>query len=99
MYVSDYGFAASPESWTTIVNSYSTVRNNNWMYMGFVEWTVSRRSDLSSINFVFGVNSDGGMFNGVSGGVGHGVRPVFNLESSVTYKSGSGTQSDPILIN
>ena len=27
------------------------------------------------------------------------VRVVFNLESSITYKSGSGTMSDPILIN
>ena len=27
------------------------------------------------------------------------VRPVFNLDTSVTYASGSGTQSDPIRIN
>ena len=99
MYVSDYGFAASPESWIKAMNSYSAVRNNNWMYMGYHEWAISRRSDFSSLNYVFGVRSNGGVMNGTSGGIGYGVRPSFNLESSVAYVSGSGTQSDPVLIN
>ena len=28
-----------------------------------------------------------------------GVRPSFNLESSITYVSGSGSMSDPVRIN
>ena len=96
MYVSDYGFAASPESWTTAMNSYSTVRNNNWMHMGQYEWTISRVSDYSSSAFY--VSSNGSVYNDTVSD-SRGVRPAFNLESFITYKSGTGTMSDPILIN
>ena len=53
MYVSDYGFAASPEAWTITMSSYSntTATNNNWMYMGLYEWTISRDSYGSHIAF------------------------------------------------
>ena len=98
MYVSDYGFAASPDAWTLTMSSYNntTATNNNWMYMGLYEWTISRNADGSSrafcvihdgIVYYCGVNS----FNG--------VRASFNLESSVSYVSGSGSMSDPIVIN
>ncbi len=98
MYVSDYGFAASPNAWTLTMDSYnnSTAKNNNWMYMGAWEWTISRNADFSGS--AFGVLSDGRVRSyGVSNV--DAVRPVFNLEPSIAYKSGSGTQSDPILIN
>ena len=98
MYVSDYGFAASPSAWTLTMGSYNntTATNNNWMYMGLYEWTISRYADYSG--YAFFVRGDGGVrYNGVSGF--SAVRPSFNLESSITYKSGSGTQSDPIIIN
>ena len=37
MYVSEYGYAASPENWNTALNNYAndTNRNNNWLYMGY----------------------------------------------------------------
>ena len=96
MYVSDYGFAASPDAWTLTMSSYNntTAKNNNWMYMGLYEWTISRNAGNSGS--AFGVNCDGGV-NGVfnSGG----VRASFSLESSVSYVSGSGSMSDPIVIN
>ena len=96
MYVSDYGFAASPVSWTTTMNDYHKVVNNNWMYMGVWEWTISRGADISSRAFrVNGV----GYVGDDSVYVDFAVRPSFNLESSITYKSGSGSMSDPIVIN
>ena len=98
MYVSDYGFAASPDAWTLTMSSYNntTATNNNWMYMGLYEWTISRDADSSSV--AFGVFSDGGVyFSGVNGSIG--VRASFSLESSVSYVSGSGSMSDPIVIN
>ena len=74
----------------------STAKNNNWMYMGAWEWTISRNADFS--DSAFGVLSDGRVRSyGVSNV--DAVRPVFNLEPSIAYKSGSGTQSDPIIIN
>ena len=98
MYVSDYGFAASPDAWTLTMSSYNntTATNNNWMYMGLYEWTISRDADRS--NYAFNVSYDGFVdFSGVS--FNYGVRASFNLESSVSYVSGSGSMSDPIVIN
>ncbi|MBS5806375.1 MAG: hypothetical protein KIC90_04310 [Firmicutes bacterium] len=98
MYVSDYGFAASPDAWTLTMSSYNntTATNNNWMYMGLYEWTISRDADGSSDAFF--VYYDGAVYgDGVSDY--NGVRASFNLESSVSYVSGSGSMSDPIVIN
>ena len=98
MYVSDYGFAAEPSAWTLTMGNYNntTATSTNWMYMGLYEWTISRNADSS--NFAFRV--DGGGYVGNSYVHNNGaVRPSFNLESSITYASGSGTQSDPIRIN
>jgi len=98
MYVSDYGFAASPDAWTLTMSSYNntTATNNNWMYMGLYEWTISRSAGYS--NHAFIVGSDGDVnYNYVNGY--YGVRASFNLESSVSYVSGSGSMSDPIVIN
>ena len=96
MYVSDYGFAASPSAWTTQMKYYSNKISYNWMYIGFEEWTISREADVSNIAFSL---YDGGAVNGNTVSYYHAVRPAFSLNSSVTYKSGSGSMSDPIRIN
>ena len=98
MYVSDYGFAASPDAWTLTMSSYNntTATNNNWMYMGLYEWTISRYADDS--DRAFSVDGDGFVDDYYVDG-NHGVRASFNLESSVSYVSGSGSMSDPIVIN
>ena len=98
MYVSDYGFAASPDAWTLTMSSYNntTATNNNWMYMGLYEWTISRNagfSDTAFLVYLVGVVSDDFVYDDF------GVRASFNLESSVSYVSGSGSMSDPIVIN
>ena len=98
MYVSDYGFAAEPSAWTLTMGSYNntTATSTNWMYMGLYEWTISRTSDTS--DNAFGVFGDGRVNrNYVSNN--RAVRPSFSLESSITYVSGSGSASDPMLIN
>ena len=97
MYVSDYGYAASPDNWTTNLGSYdnNTNRNNNWMFMGLNEWTISRWSDYSNRAFyVYNTGFVGN--NGVSATIA--VRPSFYLESSVTYVSGSGSKAEPLRI-
>ena len=103
MYVSDYGFAASPSAWTKTLGDYdgtdangTSIKTINWMYMGYNEWTISRHSD--NTNSAFFVNSTGNVLgNTVSSD--NGVRPSFNLESSVKYVSGSGSMSDPVRVN
>ena len=98
IYTSDYGFAASPSAWTSTLYNYdlSSIASVNWMYMGMYEWTISRHS--ASSNRVFYVDS-GGHVGHLIASLYNGVRPSFNLTSSTSYVSGSGSMSDPIIIN
>ena len=103
MYVSDYGFAASPSAWTTTLYNYdgndakgTSIKTINWMYMGYYDWMISRSSTYSNAAFI--VATVGNVYGYyVSNNLG--VRPSFNLLSSITYVSGSGSAVDPILIN
>ena len=63
MYASDYGFAAAPSAWTANLNTYKdeAIKNVNWMYMGLIEWTISRRADFAY--YVFRVNNTGSVSN------------------------------------
>ena len=103
MYASDYGFAASPSAWTTTLYNYdgndaneTSIKTINWMYMGYYDWTVSRSSATSHNAFIV---TDDGYVHSHNVSSGTGVRPSFNLSSSITYVSGSGSAVDPILIN
>ena len=98
MYASDYGFAAAPSAWTTNLYDYdgTAIKSVNWMYMGLVEWTISRFAD--NAYSVFLVHNTGFVIN-FNAKLAYGVRPVFNLSSSVNYVSGNGTAADPIRIN
>ena len=98
MYASDYGYAAAPRAWTAKLVTYndSIIKSVNWMYMGLFEWTISRIADYAY--YVFDVTRAGDVnyyftYNALA------VRPVFNLTSSVNYASGSGSATDPIVVN
>ena len=98
MYASDYGYAAAPRAWTANLNTYNDniIKSVNWMYMGLFEWTISRFTD--NAYSVFDVTRTGDVnyyfaYNALA------VRPVFNLTSSVNYVSGSGSATDPIVVN
>jgi hypothetical protein len=103
MYVSDYYYSASPSAWTLVgynesdeTKDYRAAKTTNWLYLGSDEWTISRNSASTGNAFI--VTSTGFVYNyGVTNS--YAVRPSFNLLSSVTYASGSGTSSDPIRIN
>ena len=99
MYTSDYGFAAAPSAWTTSLSSYNgeTIKNVNWMYMGLIEWTITRMATFSSNDFI--VYYEGQMSFGAGSRFACAVRPVFYLTSSVSYVEGDGTQSSPIRVN
>ena len=102
MYVSDYGFAASPSAWTMNLsynsgNGYGSnaVRSVNWMYMGHYEWTMAPYSS-SSYN-VFGLSSSGYVSSN-NELYGYGSRPVVYLKASVLFAGGSGTKDSPITL-
>ena len=103
MYVSDYYYSASPSAWTLVgynesdaTKDYRAAKTINWLYLGSTEWTISRYS--LTTNSVFYVNIAGYVHGHDSVTLIDGVRPSFNLLSSVKYVSGSGSMSDPVRI-
>ena len=99
MYVSDYGFAASPSAWTTQLGYYhgEAIKNVNWMYIRDYEWTISRC--VPGSDGAFRVTGDGNVYGFPLSLYGLSVRPVFSLTSSVNYASGDGTKNSPIRVN
>ena len=103
MYVSDYYYSASPSAWTLVgynsndaTKDYRAAKTTNWLYLGSTEWTISRNSD--STTSAFYVHSTGYVYyDNVTNS--YAVRPSFNLLSSTTYVSGSGSMSDPVRVN
>ena len=99
MYVSDYGFAASPNYWTTAIGSYNTAKNDNWLFSNSNsnEWTITS----SGGGYVYFISTSGSMVYGDSSSnsvhmMYAETRPCFYLNSDVEYANGSGTESDPI---
>ena len=97
MYVSDYGYGASPEKWTTALyeENYGT---DNWLYLGDYEWLLSRNTGDTDVAFLVN-SSNGGNVNFVFVNNSFAVRPSFSLTSTATISSGTGTSSDPFVLN
>ena len=102
MYVSDYYYSASPSAWTLVgynesdaTKDYRAAKTINWLYLGSKEWTISRNSGFTGNAII--VDSAGHVYY-YNVTYSSGVRPSFNLESSVKYVSGSGSMSDPVRV-
>ena len=102
MYVSDYGYAAYPEAWNQTITNESgygseIIKENNWMYMGLYEWTVSR--DLANGSNAGIVSAAGRVYSGsvISNNVA--VRPSFYLDSSTKITSGDGSKTNPFRLS
>ena len=104
MYVSDYYYGALPTHWTKKgydstsggeTRDYSSAINENWMYMGHLEWTISPWTDYTGYAFIVRTN---GYVGSGSVSIFNAVRPSFNLASSVELASGSGSMTDPYRI-
>ena len=102
MYVSDYGFAASPTAWNTplYANGYndSNITSNNWLYLGVNEWMISMEYKYSQYYPYYIVNNGYILANEFSYSNYRAVRPTFYLNADVQYSSGTGTAVDPYRI-
>ena len=96
MYVSDYGYGASPEKWTTALyeENYGT---DNWLYLDSYEWLISRSSG-GTVNAFIVISDNGGGVARSNVGYPCAVRPSFSLTSTATISSGTGTSTDPFVI-
>ena len=101
MYVSDYGYAAAPSAWTTYLYKYdsTSITDVNWMFKGNLEWTITEYSKKLTTTEVYFLYGDGGVEETKISDYHYSVRPTFYLNSDVTYISGDGTMSSPILLS
>lgn len=89
MSASDYGYARIPTYWQCIDCSQFGI-TDNWMYMGIKESIVNNPPNqtpsykIPSFSLIDGISP---------------IRPVFYLNSGVIYASGTGTISDPIILD
>lgn len=102
MYVHDYGFASREDLWGIKVNEANEKRNNNnWLYNGLQEWTITPYTDTD--NSAFRIKTDGSI-NGyqVVNDTSYGVRPVFYLNPNVTIDikdfRADGSQAHPFRV-
>ena len=99
MYPSDYGFAASPDYWTTNIGNYnSAAKNKDWLFQSVDEWLLFTYTNDS--NYIWYLISSGDVRCDNGGNVSNSkaVYPSFYLSSDATYASGTGSQTDPIKI-
>ena len=108
LYLSDYGYTVIPAYWELNLISYynDDLTQNNWLYLGQNEWTISRDSSDTSSAFI--VTSTGSVssssvyaYSLLSTVIAnqYATRPVFYLNSSITYSGGTGEASNPVRIN
>ena len=105
-YPSDYGYAvlASDCVRTNMPSKYSNVYacyNNNWLYQGSqqLQWLIN--PNPADTSYVFYVDGPGYLGNGGAGASvtnANAYSPVMALKSDITV-TGSGTQSDPYVMN
>ena len=107
MYPSDYGYATSGG---TSMNRASCLakelyswylasdcKNNDWLYTGTAQWTISPNATLSNSSNVFYVDSNGNVY-GENGFNQYAIRPSVYLKLNVSILSGEGTPENPYAI-
>ena len=105
MYPSDYGYATSGGTTTNrdtclakkLYNwdssSYSDCKNNDWIFNGAYQWTLTPSSSPSYR--VFGVKDTGCVYSSDFADYSNGVRPSVYLTSNVNISGGDGTMNNP----
>lgn len=104
IYLSDYYYGSISEYWTlpgfsNDEKDYRKSIDDNWLYIGLYEWTISVVSD--GVTKSYNINVNGYVNRSINtsiGTSGYVVRPCFFLTTTTKYISGSGTSSDPIRV-
>ncbi|MDE6284509.1 MAG: hypothetical protein K2M17_02090, partial [Bacilli bacterium] len=98
MYLSDYYYAAAPTYWSykgyvsSGSSDYREAVNDNWMYLGEIEWSISRQSDNTMRSLCI---SNVGYAESLYVTRAYAVRPVFYLKYNVITTGGNGSISSP----
>ena len=100
MYASDYGYSVLSSSCarTKELGTYGTnvCAGNSWLKKEADEWTITPESDGAARVYYVGNKGSAYISNA---DYGFASRPVLYLKSDVKYISGTGTKSDPYIID
>ena len=100
MSVSDYGFAALPGTWGYIVGNSalgynSKATDNDWLFsLSGNIFTITKSNGSPN---VFIIDNEGSI-NGVPAKSQRKIRPVFYLNTDVSFSTGDGTKEKPFVI-
>ncbi len=96
MYPSDYGYATTPDYWTTNLYDYNTAAySKDWLFLGSDEWLLSPHS--SDFHDAWFVISSGNVTKGY--GVTGTCAVCFPFILGKLCWGGDGTSSSPLRIN
>ena len=100
MYPSDYGYASPSETcrsnMNSSTNSVPNCKENNWLFDGNYQWTLTSRSN--NVNYVFYTHSVGFITDHYAY-YNYGVRPALFLKSDVVITGGTGDEKDPYTVS
>ena len=101
IYPSDYGYASTDTTCRGNLNSHDSnyngyCQNENWLFNGGNQWTLSPRSGYADV--VFDVRSGGYVYSNLASYT-NGVRPVLFLKSDVVIAGGTGDEKDPYTVS
>ena len=95
MYPSDYGYASTDDGCRNNLQNCDSYKENNWLFNSSNQLTLSPSSSVPDtvfyVTFSGYVNSRGAYNTS-------GVRPVLFLKSDVVIAEGTGTESDPFIL-
>lgn len=94
MYVSDLAYAIEPSFWNTVISDTSFLTSENWLNIGFLDFTITRVANYPNLIIATSYNIDNTITTYPVDAYS-GVRPVFYLDSNVVLASGDGTISSP----
>ncbi len=100
-YPSDYGYANSKEECisTTKLNEYSSCTSTNWLYNPDNRYNRFLLTPvLSSSHYIFGITSNGYLYDEYGTYGWTFISPVLYLNPNVKIIDGLGTSSDPFLL-
>lgn len=101
LYMNEYYYAADPLYWTyagykngndSIQNEYSSAKNDNWMFLGLFEYSITT-ANWNAVS-AFRIASSGNA-SWTAGYNPSAIRPTFSLNADVAIESGEGTIDSP----
>ena len=76
-----------------------SIKSNNWLYKGIIEWTLTSKYANPSVN-IFTLNINGFVGNGRGYYYSNGIRPTFYLKRDIVINktAHTGSKTDPYRI-